>query len=550
MNRYMQVVKQQGEKLFTSRQPLLSLWQELAEQFYPERADFTTVRNLGNDMAGHLLTSGPVLARRDLGNAFGGMLRPAAKEWFHLTTKDDEDPDLEAKVWLDKMVKGMRKAMYDRRSQFARATKEGDHDFATFGQCVLSVELNPQRDGILYRAWHLRDVVWVEGPDGAIEAIFRKWKPTANDIVRLFPATAHQKVRDKLAKDPFCEFNAMHIIMRKDVFEGFEGAPKVRQPWVSIHLDCTNDHEMELVGSPHQHYVVPRWQTVSGSQYAHSPSAIASLPDGRLIQDITRVLLEAGEKAVDPPMLAVRDAIRSDLAAYAGGVTWVDAEYDERLGEVLRPMTVDKSGISFGFEFIGDLRAQIADAWFLNKLNLPPTGGPNMTAYEVSQRVQEFIRNALPLFEPMEADYNGALCDVTFELLLASAPQLVQQMPRSLRGREVQFTFESPLHDAIEKAKVGQFMEAQQVIATAMQLDPSAAHLVDTRKATRKTLSAIIPAEWLRSEQDVEMILRAEQEAAAVQQQMAAAQQGAQTAKTIGEAAQTMGGPDGLEAML
>jgi hypothetical protein len=34
-----------------------------------------------------------------------------------------------------------------------------------------------------------------------------------------------------------------------------------------------------------------------------------------------------------------------------------------------------------------------------------------MTAYEVGQRVQEYIRNALPIFEPMEMEYNAALCD-------------------------------------------------------------------------------------------------------------------------------------------
>jgi hypothetical protein len=42
-----------------------------------------------------------------------------------------------------------------------------------------------------------------------------------------------------------------------------------------------------------------------------------------------------------------------------------------------------------------------------------------MTAYEVGQRIQEYIRGALPLFEPMEMEYNGALCERTFEILQA-----------------------------------------------------------------------------------------------------------------------------------
>jgi len=54
---------------------------------------------------------------------------------------------------------------------------------------------------------------------------------------------------------------------------------------------------------------------------------------------------------------------------------------------------------------------------FLNKLSLPPADR-EMTAYETGQRIQEYIRNALPLFEPMEMEYNGALCEDTFEALM------------------------------------------------------------------------------------------------------------------------------------
>jgi hypothetical protein len=40
-------LSQQGDKLFSKRQPLMSLWQTMAENFYPYRADFTTSAPLG-----------------------------------------------------------------------------------------------------------------------------------------------------------------------------------------------------------------------------------------------------------------------------------------------------------------------------------------------------------------------------------------------------------------------------------------------------------------------------------------------------------------------
>jgi hypothetical protein len=43
-----------------------------------------------------------------------------------------------------------------------------------------------------------------------------------------------------------------------------------------------------------------------------------------------------------------------------------------------------------------------------------------MTAYEASSKLwDDFIRESLPLFEPVQDEYNGNLCDGTFEDLLA-----------------------------------------------------------------------------------------------------------------------------------
>jgi hypothetical protein len=528
-------LKQQGGQLFDKRATLLSLWQEIAENFYVERADFTTSRNIGEDMASNLTSSFPLIVRRDLGNAFSSMLRPTAKDWFKLSAKRTDLLDITGKQWLEWITGLMKSAMYDRDSQFTRATKEGDHDFAAFGQACLSVELNRRGNGLLYRCWHLRDVAWAEDSEGKISNIYRRWKPTVRDLCAMFPKTVHPKVREKLDKTPYAEVNVWHIVLPSEDYKVLDGAKTIRQPWVSIYLDVDNDLEMEVSGSWSRRYVIPRWQTVSGSQYAYSPAVVASLPDARTLQAMSLTLMEAGEKAVSPPMVAVQEAIRGDMALFAGGVTWVDAEYDERLGEVLRPLTQEKGGLAFGHEMLQDLREQMGGAWFLNKLNLPPVGGPDMTAYEVGQRVQEFIRNALPLFEPMEYDYNGQLCDMTLEILLRD-PGIKRTIPASLRGMDTEFKFESPLHEATEKLKLGKFMEAQQVLAQAIQLDPGIRHLVDGLKATRDVLGATVPAAWLRTEAAVDKLTAADQQAVAAQQQLAAMQQGADVAKTLADA--------------
>lgn len=523
----------QGEQLFGKRGQLLSLWQTIADNFYPERADFTTARNLGSEFAINLMTSYPILARRDLGNAIGSMLRPTSKKWFHIRTKNFDTLDTDSKRWLEWAEDRMRRAMHDRRSQFSRATKEGDHDFSAFGQCAIQATLNTEASGLLYRCWHLRDLAWVEDADGHCSTVFRKWKPTVKDLKALFKDKVHPNVTRCLAKEPYKEFNVQHCVMPAESY----GNDKIKAPFVSVYLDVDNKHIIEEVGIASQEYLIPRWSTVSGSQYAYSPATVAALPDARLIQAMTRVILTAGEKAVDPPMIAVQEALRADVALYPGGITWVDAEYDERLGEVLRPITHDKSGLPVGLDMSQRLQGMIAEAFFLNKITLPQPGN-DMTAYEVGQRVQEYIRQAMPLFEPMESEYNAPLCDKTFEIMLrAGAFGSPFDMPKKLHGAEIEFRFESPLHDAIEREKGQRFMEAGSMLAQTVQLDPNAVDIIDASAALRDVLESIgVPAKWTRSEEEA----KARADSRAQQQQsaemLAQLQQGANVAKTLGEA--------------
>lgn len=533
-----------GNQLFSKRLPLLSLWQEIADNFYVERGDFTVSRSLGDEFAAHLTTSYPIIARRDLGNAFSSMLRPTEKEWFHITKRETKMTE-EERRWLEWATTTQRRAMYDRVSLFHRATAEGDHDFAAFGQCVISVEVVYGAAGphFLYRCWHLRDVVWCENALGMIDTIHRKWRPTARDLKRLFPKGIHEKVAKAAEKEPYQEFDCRHVILLSDGYT--INGKQTKLPYISMYVDVDNQWIMEETPLSYPFYIIPRWQTVSGSQYAFSPATVAAMPDARLLQEMAFTLLNAGQKAVDPPMIAVQEAIRSDVQIYASGITWVDSEYDERLGEVLRPLSQDTSGIPLGLEMMQDTRLQLAEAFFLNKLNMPQRG-PEMTAYEVGQRVQEFIRNALPLFGPMENEYNGQICEATFDLGMRNGMfGPAADIPKSLQGADIQFRFESPLHDALEVQKAEVFVRARQAVEVALPYDPLAPKMVNWRSALRDALhGGKTPAAWVRSEDEMVEIEAAEQEAAAVQQLMATVNTGAQVAEQVGKAGQALNGMD------
>lgn len=497
--------------IFENRGSLHSLWQTIAENFYVQRANFTRVHNLGDELAENLMSSYPLIAHRELMGIMGSMLRFG--DWFKLGVEDWE-PNIRAKRWLEMSTKTQRKAMYSHSAGFNKATKSGDGDFTAFGQAVLSVEMNKYRNGLLYRNWHLKDVGWKENEEGQISHIVRKWKPYAIDLVRMFPKTVSNKTKEIADRTPYTRIDCMHHITPSDIY----GDDK-EYPWVSTYTEVQENVVLEEEGLHNKMYVIPRWQTISGSQYAYSPATVAALPDSRLIQAMTFTLLEAGEKSVNPPMLIKEGAIRSDLQVYAGGVTFTD-DVDEE-GQVIRELYRDPSNIPLGFSMQADIKEQINQAFYLNKLSLPDTR--QMTAFEVNERMQEFVRQTLPLFEPMEQEYNGQLCEITFDLMLKNGDFGAElDIPRELRGEKIDFIFETPISEATDKKKGQQFIQAMEMLSIAAQAEPSTRHDLNINKAFRDALSGIqISAEWMTDEKEAEQAAMIEevQQAAAAQAQ-------------------------------
>src|SRR6267378_6945650 len=159
-----------AERTFTKKLGLVSLQQEIAMNFYPERADFTYQRALGTDFASNLMTSYPLLVRRELADQIGMMLRPNEKPWFYMTTLDERLLDSEVRQWMEWMTTVQRRGMYDRAAMFTKAEKQGDNDFAAFGQDAISCQMNKNANGLIYNCWHLRDLAWIENEDGVIVA--------------------------------------------------------------------------------------------------------------------------------------------------------------------------------------------------------------------------------------------------------------------------------------------------------------------------------------------------------------------------------------------
>lgn len=530
-------LKKLSDKLFEKKAPVDDMHQTLAEHFYPERAEFTTTRVTGSEIGANLMTSYPVLARRDLADSFSSLM---PIEEFEISVNHEEDIDQDGKVWLERASKIQKRAMLDRVARLDRALKEGDHDYATFGQCGLSAELNGNRDALLYRCWHLRDLAWCENAEGEIDFKVRRWKPYARDLMRMFPKTCSQHVRDQCAKDPFTEIDVLHVVCASNHYQS--DPAMLRTPWVSTFIESKDAHVLEQKGTFNGIYVIPRWQTMSNSQYAYSPASIIALADARLIQTMTGVLLEAGEKAVNPPMVARAEVLRSDVAIYNGGITWIDAEYDERMGRPLELLTNDKSGIPLGLDMTQDVRSLIREAFYLNKLTMPAPS-KQMTAYEVGQRVSEWVRQSMPLFRPIETERNGALCEATFDVLLrAGAFGPMSAIPASLSGADIRFKFKTPLREADGAKKAVALQRSRELLDLAASIDRGAVNVVNFRDAYRAAVESVgLDQKFIRGPEEVDRMTARQTAEVEERSALSKMEQGGKIAKDFADANQKLG---------
>jgi len=274
-------------------------------------------------------------------------------------------------------------------------------------------------------------------------------------------------------------------------------------------------------------YMIPRMDTVPGEGYGRSPGMIA-LPDANTLQAMGETILVAGQRAADPPIMAPNDGSFSEANTFPGGITY----YDVNAAQAVRgnPLFTMPTGANLPItrDMQRDVREQVGMAFFRDRFNLP-VGGPEMTATEIIERREEFLREAGPLFSRLEAEYIAPLVERSFAIMLRAGG--FAEIPPSLQGRNVNFEYESPLKLIREKmdAQIATLFKME--VAETAQINPDAIDLFDIDAYLRFQARANrVPTTLVRRAEDVDALRQARAKAQQEASQLAAAQQMAEAA--------------------
>ncbi len=525
------------ERLAGERRLWEQHWQDLAELMLPRRATFTTQGQPGDKRTANIYDSVPMLARRGLSAAIAGLLRPKTSRWLKIEPADDQlKDDDEVKAWIEDADDRLFRAIYAPEARFIKATHEVDDDLVTFGSGCLFVGESRDLGRLLFRSFHLKDCFPAENEEGAIDTMHVVMRLTARQAAQRYGEdNLGAKVKEALGgpqKEQDRKFKFIWAVQPREERDP-GNRDNTNMPFASRVIQVEGEHKVGESGFNEFPFAFPRWDTASGELFGRSPGMLA-LPDAKTLQAMGKTILVAGQKVADPPLLMPADSIIGVPRTFPGGNTYYDAEAVRELGG--RPPIIPlETGANLPItrDMQNDVRESVWAAFFKNTFQ-PLLDKTGMTATEVLERKEEFIRTAGPAFESLESDYTAPMVERAFNIVMRGGGFLPP--PDALRGREIEFKFVSPVEQArkqMEAAGMARFFE---LVAPLVQFQPEIMDNLDGDEIVRDAPDITgMPQRWLKSADRIEDIREQRAQAAAAAEALAEAGQVAEVAKTASE---------------
>ena len=469
-----------AQRVKAERTQLNQLWEEVASVLSPERLGFVGQMKSPHRRTDKVYDTQPITTKRSLVNALGSMLRPksaAPGKWFDIVPEDDKLLDISGvKEWIEFAEERLWRALYNPRAKFIEATGEVDDDLVTFGTGAGFVGARVDQSGLSFRSFHMKGTY--------IEVDAENNPVTAYVVERLTAVQAEEKWgRNALGDKTKEELDSVNEQGAAKEFDFYwrvtsrkDRDPRIRDnknmPFSSIVVDVTSEHVVVEEGFEEFPFFFPRWDTRSGEVYGRGPGVLA-LPDVQTLNQMGKTMLRGLNRAVDPPWLLPADSMVNAPQMVGGGVSYYDAKAIRNLGitDPFRQME-SRAQIPWGLNAQQALREQIMALFYRNVLNLP-VSAPQMTATEVIQRREEFVREIGAVFGRLESDYTGPLIERSFNMMLRRGSfGDISTIPEELLENGVSFRVASPVEKAKQQIEEATVMAGLEKVMLIGQVKP------------------------------------------------------------------------------
>jgi len=473
-----------------------SFWQEVLELVLPDKDDvWNRLNKVGGEQKGDkVFDSSPGHYVELLASALNTMLTPPDKMWWELHASDSKvNEDEKAKKYLQEVVKIGHDILSN--SNFQPEIHEFFIDLVTIGTGVIR-EMPDKEDVVHFTSTPIYEYWIMENHKKRVDCITTEFKMTGRQMLQKYKTEKFDSNQLKrFSEKPNEKHIIQHTILpRDDVKFGKLGA--VNMAWASFHIWRDEELLLKESGFKQFPYIVSRWMKVSGEVYGRSP-AMKCIHNIRMLNRMMKDVIRSAQKRTDPPMMVPDDGTFPKANINPGGINFYREGSEDKI------FALDtKSNPGIGLNMIQEVRQQIKEAFFVDKLQLDL--GDRATATEVNAAIDEQLK----LFGPQLARLTDEMLQpliIRLISIMESKGLMPPDSPEILEGVELNVIFSSQIARAQRLSESENFLRFIEASGPVTAIQPETTQILDGDMAI-KYLAGLhgVPEKLFRSLEEVE----------------------------------------------
>ena len=391
-----------------------------------------------------------------------------ASRWFNLEIAGFEatsNPII--LLWLERVSDLIYSEYSKPESTFNPALHESYMDLGAFGTSILFQDWSIQSKSLSFRSFPLADCYIQENSDGLVDTIFRRTLMSVRQIAQKF---GRDKVPALMNKDKVDkEWEILHCVYPREDAKMLDGMRNIDMPFGSYWFSEEAKHVFSESGYNSFPYHVPRWSKLSGEIYGRSP-AMTCLPDIKMINQMSKVVIKGAQKIVDPPLMVPDDGFMLPLKTAPSSLIFYQQGTD-----VITPLQTN-ARIDIGLDMMEQRRDHIIKSFFVDWL-LQQKNSTEMTATEVMDRREEKLRMMAPMIGRLESELLGKVIGRSYDILVRE--QRVPPPPPEIGDARLEVSYSSPASAAQFGGKSIAIQRFMEDLVPMAQIDPSIMDSID-----------------------------------------------------------------------
>lgn len=515
-------------KLKDERANLDNELEEVNEIVAPQRTGYQKQEQYeGRKRTDRRFTSAADTAAQQLAVQLESLNSPKNEQWIKAKPAgwDDGDISTESRAWLDLFERRLWQEIYSPSGGGQQALSECYFDLVVDGTGIIWAEERPGI-GTVCRRFGLQNG-WIDiNADRQVDTLFIREKLTIRQIVGRYKEAKLSHELQRRARHDQDSRERIEIVRYcgpRPVRDPRIQTPE-EMPWAHCVYEVATKHKIDEGGFQEQPFAVPRWIMVAGEMYGWSP-ARAALPDVKSLNQVVKHNLSGGMMRAMPPALIANDGSLQAARLIPRGTLPFDPSMVGSTGMAPAQWMDIRNDGQMGLVLEQNLRRDIGDI-FLKHLLSMPTEGPAMTATEVIERKQTFIRMFAPIDGALKSGLNKPFVERIANIMLRrpiGTPGAMPMPPEELDAIGLEFEFESPVQQALDEMKALAARRGLEEIAPMVQMNPGLADNFDQDKLVRDVLLSLgWQGDWFVEREAVEKMRAQKAEQAAQQQSMMA----------------------------